>query len=73
MLLVGSAVLEGVASFIFTIEYVFRIATADFLYPKSGAIMSRIRFVMSVMVIVDLVSAVPEREGTCTETGGYLY
>lgn len=53
------AVLEGVASFVFTIEYVLRIVTADFLYPKSGAIMSRIKYVMSAMAIIDLVSILP--------------
>ena len=51
--------LEGVASCVFTIEYVLRIATADFLYPSSGVIMSRIKYVMSVMAIVDLVAILP--------------
>lgn len=51
--------LEGVASCVFTIEYVLRIATADFLYPRSGAIMSRVRYVMSVMAIVDLIAILP--------------
>lgn len=53
------ALLEGVASCVFTIEYVLRIATADFLYPRSGAIMSRVRYVMSIMAIVDLVAILP--------------
>ena len=51
--------LEGVASCVFTIEYVLRIVTADFLYPRSGTIMSRVRYVMSAMAIVDLVAILP--------------
>ena len=51
--------LEGAASCVFTIEYVLRIATADFLYPRSGAVMSRVRYVLSVMAIVDLVAILP--------------
>ena len=51
--------LERVASCVFTIEYVLRIATADFLYPRNGAIMSRVRYVMSIMAIVDLVAILP--------------
>ena len=51
--------LEGVASCVFTIEYILRIATADFLYPRSGLIMSRVRYVMSIMAIVDLVAILP--------------
>ena len=53
------AVLEGIASCVFTIEYILRIVTADFLYPRSGAIISRIRYVVSFMAIVDLVAILP--------------
>ena len=53
------AILEAVASCVFTIEYVLRIVTADFLYPRSGAIISRVRYVMSVMAIVDLFAILP--------------
>jgi len=53
------SVLEGVASAVFTIEYVLRIATADLLYPQSGKITSRIRYIFSPMALVDLVAILP--------------
>ena len=51
--------LEGVASIVFTIEYVLRIITADLLYPKRGAIASRVQYITSPMAIVDLVAVLP--------------
>ena len=53
------SVLEGVASAVFTIEYALRIATADLLYPKSGKVSSRIKYVFSPMAIVDLIAILP--------------
>ena len=53
------AALEAFASITFTIEYALRIATADFLYPKSGVVGSRVRYVLSPMAIVDLVAILP--------------
>ena len=53
------SILEGVASTVFTIEYALRIATADMLYPQSGKITSRIRYILSPMAIVDLVAILP--------------
>lgn len=53
------SILEGVASVVFTAEYVLRIATADFLYPESGAVRSRFRYVLSPMAIVDFVAILP--------------
>ncbi len=50
---------EGVVSIVFTIEYALRILTADFLYPESGVLASRLRYVISPMAIVDLVSILP--------------
>ena len=51
--------IEGVASIVFTVEYVLRILTADFLYPQSGKVKARIKYVMSPMAIVDLVAILP--------------
>lgn len=53
------SVLEGVASIVFTVEYALRIATADLLYPQSGKIRSRIRYIFSPMAVVDLVAILP--------------
>jgi voltage-gated potassium channel len=53
------SVLEGVVSVAFTIEYALRIATADFLYPQSGKLASRIRYIFSPMALVDLVAILP--------------
>ena len=50
---------EGIASVVFTIEYVLRILTADFLFPKSGKFSARIKYVFSPMAIVDLVAILP--------------
>ena len=50
---------EGIASVVFTIEYVLRILTADFLYPKSGKFKARIKYAFSPMAIVDLVAILP--------------
>ncbi len=51
--------IEGVASIVFTIEYVLRILTADFLYPQNGKIIARIKYVLSPMALVDLVAILP--------------
>lgn len=52
-------VLEGVSSIVFTVEYVLRIVTADFLYPGSGALASRIKYIISPMALVDLAAILP--------------
>lgn len=51
--------IEGVASIVFTVEYVLRILTADFLYPQSGKIKARIKYVLSPMALVDLIAILP--------------
>ena len=52
-------ILESLASIVFTVEYVLRIVTADFLYPRSGAIVSRVKYITSVMAIIDLAAILP--------------
>lgn len=51
--------IEEVASVVFTIEYLLRILTADLLYPGRGALVSRIRYVLSPMAIIDLLAVLP--------------
>lgn len=50
---------ELVTVIIFTLEYILRLYTADFLYPAKGPVMSRLRFVFSVSGIVDLLTFFP--------------
>ena len=52
-------VLESIASIVFTIEYILRIVTADFLYPKHGVFAARVKYITSPMAIVDLVAILP--------------
>ncbi len=51
--------IELVSVLIFTIEYLLRLWTSDMLYPESGKIMSRIKYIVSFMAIIDLVSILP--------------
>ena len=53
------ATFESVASIVFTVEYVLRIATADFLYPQSGMIAARVKYIVSPMAIIDLAAILP--------------
>ena len=50
---------EVFASIVFSIEYLLRILTADFLYPKCGKAQAVGRYVVSGMAIVDLLSILP--------------
>lgn len=52
-------VFEGVASIVFTVEYILRIVTADLLYPGCGALASRVKYIKSPMAVVDLVAILP--------------
>ena len=51
--------LERAASIVFTIEYLLRILTADFLYPAKGPLWARAKYVVSPMAIIDLVAIMP--------------
>ena len=53
------SVLEDIASIVFSIEYLLRIVTADFIYPKRGPIKARISYVLSPMAIIDLAAVLP--------------
>ena len=51
--------IEYVTAIIFSIEYALRLWTADLLYPGSGMVKSRLKFVFSFYGIVDLLSFAP--------------
>ena len=51
--------LERAASIVFTIEYLLRILTADFLYPANGPLWARAKYAVSPMAIIDLVAILP--------------
>ena len=52
-------IFEDIASIVFTIEYLLRIVTADFVYPGKGPIKARISYILSPMAIIDLVAILP--------------
>ena len=49
-------VVEQTVSVIFTVEYLLRILTADFLYPGKGPFAARVRYVFSPMAVIDLLA-----------------
>ena len=53
------SVIEYITVFIFCIEYVLRIWTADFLYPEVSKGRARIKFLLSFDGIVDLLTIIP--------------
>ena len=44
---------------IFVVEYLLRLWTANLLYPDSGWLMSRVKYVFSAVAIVDLLAIMP--------------
>ncbi len=51
--------IEVTSVLIFSVEYVLRVWTSDLLYPNLSKIKSRIRFIVSGMAIIDLLSILP--------------
>lgn len=51
--------IEFVSIIIFTIEYALRIWTANLLYPGLNPVRARIRYIISPMAIIDLISILP--------------
>lgn len=51
--------IEYVTTFVFCIEYVLRIWTADYLYPDKSELRSRLSFLISFDGIVDLLTIIP--------------
>lgn len=62
-------VTELVTVILFTIEYICRLITADFLYPKNKKILSVLAFVFSFYGIVDFLSFFPFYLPLATPTG----
>ena len=51
--------IEFISILIFTVEYALRIWTANLLFPGLNPIRARIRYILSPMAIIDLVSILP--------------
>ena len=54
-----SKYIETVSVVIFTIEYILRIWTSDFLYPENNFIVSKIKYIFSFLAIIDLLAILP--------------
>ena len=52
-------VIELVTVILFTIEYILRIVTADYLYPKKSPVAARFAFIFSFFGLVDLLTILP--------------
>ena len=50
---------EVTASLVFTVEYALRIWTADKLYPQVSPGRARLKYIVSFMAVVDLLSVLP--------------
>lgn len=53
------SVVELITTIIFTIEYILRLWTADFLFPRDKMIWSVLRFMVSFYGIIDLLTFLP--------------
>lgn len=51
--------IEKFSLIIFSIEYILRLWTADYLYPEAGKIKSRLKYAASGMAMVDLIAILP--------------
>lgn len=51
--------MELVTIIIFTVEYLLRIWTAEYLYPQVGALRAKLKFVVSFYGLVDLLTILP--------------
>lgn len=50
---------ECATMLVFSLEYIFRIWTADLLYPKEKPWRARLKFICSPMAIIDLIAILP--------------
>ena len=55
----GANIIEWIIVIIFTIEYIFRIWTADLLYPDKTKAKARLKYIFSFMAIIDLIAILP--------------
>ena len=51
--------IELITIIIFTIEYVLRVITADYLYPEETKIKARIKFIFSFYGVIDFLTFFP--------------
>lgn len=52
-------IVETVSVIIFTIEYLCRIWTSDYLYPELSPAKARIKYIFSFMALIDLLAILP--------------
>lgn len=52
-------IFECIIALIFTVEYLFRLWTSDFLYKDDRKIAARIKFIFSPIAIIDLLAILP--------------
>lgn len=52
-------IIETVSVIIFTIEYLLRLWTSDYIYSGLGPIRARLKYVFSFMAIIDLLAILP--------------
>ena len=53
------SVIEIVTVVIFTVEYILRIITADYLYPDKKPMVARLLFIVSFYGLIDLLTILP--------------
>lgn len=51
--------IEGIISIVFTLEYLLRIMTADYMFPRRGFLRSRIKYAFTPMAMIDLLAILP--------------
>ena len=51
--------IEEWSLFVFLAEYLLRIWTSDYLFPNEGKIKSRLKYIVSGMAVIDLISILP--------------
>ena len=51
--------IEFISVIIFTIEYLLRLWTSDFVFPNKKPIMARLKYIFSFMAIIDILAFLP--------------
>lgn len=54
-----SGLIEVISVIIFSIEYLMRVWTSDYLYPDYKPFISRLRYIFSFMALIDLLAILP--------------
>lgn len=53
------SIIENISIVIFSIEYLLRVWTADLIRPEMNGLKSRLRYIVSFMALIDLMSILP--------------